>query len=370
MSDPPTTLPGDRPRARGLGIDFEGRPGANNAITDVPGVEVGACTVIHDDGPARTGVRTAVFPRGKAGALDSVWAGLSAFNGNGELTGSHWIAEAGHFLGPVCLTNTHGIGMTHHAVTRWLTRRPSYDRLADPWVLPVVAETCDEVLNDMNGFHVTEAHVVEALEQASGGPVAEGNVGGGTGMICYEFKGGNGTASRLVDIGGRTYHLGVLVQANFGRRPQFTVRGVPIGRHLTEHRVFGDEHGSIIILVASDAPLLPIQLQRVARRAGLGMGRTGTFGGNGSGDIFLAFSTGDPVAEHEATPPPSLRYLPDDALDPIFAATVDAVEEAILNALVAAQTMSGRDGVTIQAIDHDRLRALLRAHGRLSEGQD
>ncbi|MEM7222078.1 MAG: P1 family peptidase [Pseudomonadota bacterium] len=358
MSDPTTTLPDGRPRARGLGIAFEGEPGAFNAITDVPGVEVGAATVIHDKGPARTGV-TAVFPHGKAGALDSVWAGLSSFNGNGEMTGSHWIAEAGHFLGPVCITNTHGVGMTHHAVTRWLTRHPAYDGVADPWLLPVVAETCDAFLNDMNGFHVTEAVVFEALEQAAGGPLAEGNVGGGTGMICYEFKGGTGTASRQVAIGAERYHLGALVQANFGRRSQLTVRGVPVGRQITEHSVFSGEQGSIIILVATDAPLLPIQLQRVARRAGLGMGRTGTSGGNGSGDIFLAFSTGMPVTEGAASPPPRLSYLPNDALDPIFAATVEAVEEAILNALVAAETMTGLKGAKVHALDHGRLRQLL-----------
>ncbi len=362
MIDVTTHLSDGRPRARGLGLPFEGQCGAGNAITDVPGVEVGASTIIEDGGrgAVRTGV-TAILPRGKASPLVPVWAGVSAFNGNGEMTGAHWIREAGYFVGPVCLTNTHSVGMAHHAVTRWLTRHRTYDGAADPWLLPVVAETCDSHLNDMNGLHVREDHVQAALESAAAGPVAEGNVGGGTGMICYEFKGGTGTASRR----GANYHVGALVQANFGVRPWLSVLGVPVGKLLTEDRLWPREQGSIIVVVATDAPLLPIQLQRVARRAGLGIGRTGTAGGNGSGDIFLAFSTANAVEGTALDPLPSLRYIPNGELDPLFEATVQAVEEAVLNALVAAETMTGYDGNRVVAIDHGRLRDVMRAHGRL-----
>ena len=372
----PTTHSTDgRPRARGLGVPFDGDCGALNSITDVPGVEVGTRTLIEGEGtaesvvgegPVRTGV-TAIFPRGLAAPLGRVWAGVSAFNGDGEMTGAHWIREGGNFAGPVLLTNTHGVGMTHHATVKWLTRQPGYEAEDDLWLLPVVAETCDATLNDMNGFHVGETDVVAALEAARGGPVAEGNVGGGTGMVCYEFKGGTGTASRRFEQGGKAYHLGALVQANFGRRPWLTVRGVPVGRLMPEDSLWSREQGSIIIVVATDAPLLPVQLQRVARRAGLGMARTGTVGGTGSGDIFLAFSTARPVEETVLEPLPSLAYIPNDRIDPVFAATVEAVEEAILNALIAAETMTGWNGQKVMALDHARLQEILRAHGRLNE---
>jgi D-aminopeptidase len=334
-----------RPRARGLGVPFDGDCGALNAITDVPGVEVGTRTLIEGEGsagsvvgegPVRTGV-TAIFPRGRGAPLRGVWAGVSAFNGDGEMTGAHWIREGGYFVGPVLITNTHSVGMTHHAAVKWLTRHPDYHAETDLWLLPVVAETCDATLNDMNGLHVGEADVAAALEAAEGGQIAEGNVGGGTGMICYEFKGGTGTASRRFDLGGEAYHVGALVQANFGRRPWLTVRGVPVGRLMPEDSLWSREQGSIIIVVATDAPLLPVQLQRVARRAGLGMARTGTVGGTGSGDI------------------------------PVFEATVEAVEEAILNALIAAETMTGWNGQQVVALDHARLQETLRAHGRLDE---
>ena len=363
------------PRARGLGVPFDGACGSLNAVTDVPGLEVGTRTLIDGEGsagsvvgegPVRTGV-TAIFPRGRAAALERVWAGVSAFNGNGEMTGAHWIRESGTFAGPVLLTNTHGIGMTHHAAVKWLTRHPSYASGADPWLLPVVAETCDAVLNDMNGLHVGEADVFAALEAADGGPLAEGNVGGGTGMICYEFKGGTGTASRRFGFGGKAYHLGALVQANFGRRPWLSVRGVPVGRLMPEASLWSREQGSIIVVVATDAPLLPVQLQRVARRATLGMARTGTVGGTGSGDIFLAFSTARPREGAASGDLPSLAYIPNDWIDPVFAATVEAVEEAILNALVAAETMTGWNGQRVEALDHARLQEILRAHGRLNE---
>ncbi len=375
-SHSPTTQGTDgRPRARGLGVPFDGDCGALNSITDVPGVEVGTRTLIDGEGtagsvvgegPVRTGV-TAIFPRGRGTPLGRVWAGVSAFNGDGEMTGAHWIREGGNFAGPVLLTNTHGVGMTHHAAVKWLTRQPDYHAEADLWLLPVVAETCDATLNDMNGLHVGEADVIAALEAAEGGPVAEGNVGGGTGMVCYEFKGGTGTGSRRFDLGGKAYHLGALVQANFGRRPWLTVRGIPVGQLMPDDSLWSREQGSIIIVVATDAPLLPVQLQRVARRAGLGMARTGTTGGTGSGDIFLAFSTAGRVEETTLDPLPSLAYIPNDRIDPVFEATVQAVEEAILNALIAAETMTGWNGRRVVALDHARLQEILRAHGRLNE---
>ena len=364
-----------RPRARGLGVPFDGDCGALNGITDVPGVEVGYRTLVDGEGsagsvvgegPVRTGV-TAIFPRGRGTPLGRVWAGVSAFNGDGEMTGAHWIREGGNFAGSVLLTNTHGVGMTHHATVKWLTRQSDYESGSDLWLLPVVAETCDATLNDMNGLHVGEADVVAALEAAQGGPVAEGNVGGGTGMVCYEFKGGTGTASRRFDVGGKAYHLGALVQANFGRRPWLTVRGVPVGRLMPEDSLWSREQGSIIIVVATDAPLLPVQLQRVARRATLGMARTGTTGGTGSGDIFLAFSTARRVEGSTLEPLPSLAYIPNDWIDPVFEATVQAVEEAILNALIAAETMTGWNGQRVVALDHARLQEIARAHGRLNE---
>jgi D-aminopeptidase len=372
-SSPSSHQAGGRPRARGLGVPFDGDCGALNSITDVPGVEVGYRTMIDGEGtagsvvgegPVRTGV-TAVFPRGRKTPLGRVWAGLSSFNGDGEMTGAHWIREGGCFVGPVLLTNTHGVGMTHHAAVKWLTRLPDYDAEGSFWLLPVVAETSDAKLNDMNGLHVGEADVVAALEAACGGPLAEGNVGGGTGMTCYEFKGGTGTASRRFDLGGRAYHVGVLVQANFGRRPSLLVRGVPVGQLIPVDSDESREQGSIIVVVATDAPLLPVQLQRVARRAGLGMARTGTFGGTGSGDIFLAFSTAGEVGVATLDPLPSLAYIPVDRIDPVFEATVEAVEEAILNALIAAETMTGWQGRRFVALDHARLKEILRAHGRL-----
>ena len=372
---PTTHGPDGRPRARGLGVPFDDDCGALNAITDVPGVEVGYRTLIAGkgnagsvagEGPVRTGV-TAIFPRGLGDPLGRVFAGVSAFNGNGEMTGAHWIREGGTFAGPVMITNTHSVGMAHHATVKWMVRHPAYSAVDGPWLLPIVAETCDALLNDINGLHVGEADVVAALEAAEGGALAEGNVGGGTGMVCYEFKGGTGTASRRLELGGRSYHVGALVQANFGRRPWLSVRGVPVGQLMPGDGVRGKEQGSIIVVVATDTPLLPVQLQRVARRAGLGMARTGTVGGNGSGDIFLAFSTAGRVEETALDPLPSVAYVPNDRIDPVFQATVEAVEEAILNALVAAETMIGWNGRRVAALDHARLRETLRAHARLTE---
>lgn len=355
-----------KPRARDLGLPFPGRCGSWNAITDVPGVEVGYATLV--DGEAvRTGV-TMVLPRGLAGrATSPVWAGFHALNGNGEMTGTHWIREAGYFLGPIAITNTHGVGMVHHALTRWMVERSQREPGPYAWFMPVIAETCDAYLNDMNGFHVQEDHVREAIHEARSGAVAEGNVGGGTGMICYEFKGGTGTASRVLSVGGGSYTVGALVQANFGLRPWLRVLGVPVGEHLTENRIWSAEQGSVIALVATDAPLLPNQLERLARRAALGLGRTGTPGGDGSGDLCLAFSTANATpGEAGGSSVEAMRFIPHHLLDGMFEATAQAVEEAVINALVAADTMQGRDGRQVDAIDHGALCEVMQAHARLA----
>lgn len=354
------------PRAREAGLPFGGRTGAHNAITDVAGVEVGHVTLVHGDGPlvtgsgpVRTGV-TVVLPRGRSQALAPLRAGVHALNGNGEMTGTHWIEEAGIFRGPIALTNTHAVGIAHHALVRWMVRNGG-DRGAYPWLLPVVAETCDQWLNDMDGLHVQEQHVLDALDAAGSGPVAEGNVGGGTGMICYGFKGGIGTSSRIASVGGRDYCVGALVQANMGVRPALNVLGVPVGRHMPVVTPRPPrEQGSIIAIVATDAPLLPGQAKRLARRAGLGVGRTGTASGDGSGDIFLAFSTA-PETGPDAQGLCHASYLPHHHLDPLFEAVVDSVEESIVNALVAARTMVGRDGHRVEAIETAQLLSLVGA---------
>ena len=364
-----------KPRARELGLPFDGQPGPFNAITDVPGVEVGFTTLVSGDGPlvpgrgpVRTGV-TAILPRGRDASLEPVWAGHHRFNGNGELTGTHWIEDAGYFRGPVCLTNTHAVGITHHAVTRWMIRqhaRAFHERHL--WMMPVVGETYDGVLNDINGQHVTEEHVLRALDSARGGEVAEGNVGGGTGMIAYGFKGGTGTASRTVRIGERTGHVGVLVQANFGIRPWLTVLGVPVGRHLTADSTFTRERGSIIVVIATDLPMLPHQLRRVAKRATLGIGRTGTVGGNRSGDLFLAFSVaGRRDHTRESLPTDTAEFVNDDHFDPLYEATCQAVEESVLNAMLAAESMTAvrPAGQVIHALDAAQLLEVMRLYGRV-----
>lgn len=333
-----------KPRAREAGLRFPGRPGPLNAITDVLGVEVGVTTLIEGDGPlvqgrgpVRTGV-TAILPRGRDPQPLPVWAGLHALNGNGEMTGSHWIADAGHFYGPVILTNTHSVGIAHHAAVRWMVE--SYAAAwgdGHVWALPVVAETYDGVLNDINGQHVTEAHVRAAIKGARGGPVPEGNVGGGTGMICYEFKGGTGTSSRIVG----DWTVGALVQANHGRRDWLTVLGVPVGAALDGDRISERETGSIIVVLATDAPMMPHQLNRLARRATIGIGRHGTPGGNSSGDIFLAFSTANPIPRARlARGAHDYRFLADEEFDPFYMAAVEATEEAVLNAMAAAEDMT------------------------------
>ena len=369
------TAPTGRPRARDLGVPFEGTPGPLNAITDVAGVEVGMTTLISGEGPlkvgagpVRTGV-TAILPRGKT-SNDPVFAGWFALNGNGEMTGTTWIEEAGFLEGPVFITNTHSVGTVRDAAIRWAADR---HRLFQPWALPVVAETYDGFLNDIDGFHVKPEHVFAALDGARSGPVAEGNVGGGTGMICYGFKCGTGTASRTLDARFGGYTVGVLVQANHGSRSQLRVAGAPVGAELPEtpsaraaleaHDATGDV-GSIIIVVATDAPLLPHQLKRIARRAALGLARTGSTSGNGSGDIFIAFSTANPNAA-SARETAQVTMVSNARISALFEATAEATEEAIVNALVAGETMTGVDGHRVEAISHARLQDVLRKYNRL-----
>jgi L-aminopeptidase/D-esterase-like protein len=360
-----------KPRARDLGIPFDGRPGSYNAITDVAGVEVGLTTLISGkgplvvgQGPVRTGV-TAVFPRGKE-ALNQVFAAWFTLNGNGEMTGTTWLDESGFLEGPVLITNTHSVGVVHDAVIAWQLKRMG-DRFPS-WSLPVVAETWDGDLNDINGFHVRPEHVFQALDNARSGPVAEGNVGGGTGMIVHGFKGGTGTSSRQVEIRQASYTVGVLVQANYGSRDQLTIAGVPVGKELRDlmPQVDDKDAGSIIVVIATDAPLLPHQLKRIAERASLGIARTGGIGSNGSGDIFIAFSTANPGAPGSSDLA-KLDMLPNDWINPLFAATVQATEEAIINAMIAAETMEGVNGHTVHAIPHDRLRSILKRYNRLKE---
>ena len=368
------------PRARDLGIPFAGTPGPLNAITDVAGVTVGHTTLIAGDGelivgsgPVRTGV-TAIHPRGKT--YDPVFSGWYALNGNGEMTGTTWVEESGFLEGPVVITNTHSVGVARDATIEWQYANNLFDPLPDDpdvfWSLPVVAETYDGGLNDINGFHVTKEHVISALDSAQSGPVAEGNVGGGTGMVTHQFKGGIGTASRQVQIAGREYTVGILVQANYGVRATFTIAGVPLGDELSdlmpEFRPTDRETGSIIVVVATDAPLLPHQLKRIARRVPLGISKVGGYPSNGSGDIFIAFSTANAgAADREGLQ--DVEMLPNDAISPLFLATAQATEEAIVNAMVAAETMTGINGNTVHALPHDRLIDVLKKYGRISSGE-
>ena len=368
----PIPAPPKIERARDLGIPFDGTPGKFNAITDVPGVEVGYTTLISGEGklergkgPVRTGV-TAILPRGLSEMNDSVFAGYFSLNGNGEMTGTTWVEESGFLEGPIVLTNTHSVGVARDAVIAWRLAHGGPDAEGFAWSLPVVAETWDGWLNDVDGFHVKPEHVARAIETAHGGAIEEGSVGGGTGMICYEFKGGTGTASRIVaavaDRGPsetKQYTIGVLVQANCGRRPQLTIRGIEIGKKIPG-AVYQKETGSIIIVIATDAPLLPHQLKRLARRASLGLARTGSVSGNGSGDLFIAFSTANPHAADSSPPTRTIETMPNDLMDPLFTATVEATEEAIINALVDNHDMTGRDGHKVPALPHDRLREIFK----------
>ncbi len=359
-----------KPRARDLGIPFDGTPGPLNAITDVQGVEVGYTTLISGsgklkvgEGPVRTGV-TAVSPRGKNLFGDPVFAGWYSLNGNGEMTGTTWVEESGFLEGPVMITNTHSVGIVRDAVIQWRVRHSAEPAKEAWWALPVVAETYDGYLNDINGFHVRPEHAFHALDSLAGGPVQEGNVGGGTGMICNGFKGGTGTASRKLDEKDGGYTVGVLLQCNYGKQEQLRIAGIPVGRELPPGIVREKDQGSIIVVVATDAPLLPNQLKRLARRVPLGLGRDGSYSGNGSGDIFIAFST----ANSGAWDPKGLKQvamLPNDEMDPLFLATVQCVEEAVINAMVAAETMTGIDDHTVNAIPHKELQDVLRKYNRL-----
>ncbi len=360
-----------RPRARDLGVPFDGTPGRYNAITDVKGVEVGSTTLISGSGtlvvgtgPVRTGV-TAILPRGKE-SRDAVFAGWFTLNGNGEMTGTTWVDDSGFLDGPVMITNTHSVGVVRDSVIAWKVKRGDPDMEGYWWSLPVVAETWDGWLNDINGFHVKREDVFHALDSAHGGAVEEGSVGGGTGMVCNEFKGGIGTASRLLSAKDGGYTVGVLVQCNYGERSQLRIAGVPVGKEITDHLVYDSDTGSIIVVVATDAPLIPTQLKRVARRVSLGLGRLGSYSGDGSGDIFIAFSTGNSGAASPKGLRP-LTMLPNDSIDPIFQATVEATEEAVVNAMVAADTMTGIDNHTAIGLPHDRLREVLKKYNRLAQ---
>ena len=388
----------ERARARDLGIRLPGTPGPLNAITDVAGVEVGHATIIRGEGrlvrgegPVRTGV-TAILPRGRTGP-DSVFAAWATLNGKGEMTGTTWIEASGILEGPVLITNTHSVGVVRDATIDWMSRNGR----APIFALPVVAETFDGALNDDMGFHVRPEHVFAALDGARGGPVPEGNVGGGTGMICNFFKGGIGTASRRVTVGDSVYTVGVLVQCNYGSRRSLRVDGVPVGEAIPDLRacIAGTQPasrpwlarvplcagqasaddagpsriegiGSIIVVVATDAPLLPHQLKRMATRVSLGVGRMGGFGENSSGDIFLAFSTGNRGGATVTEGIGTLRMLSNEEIDPFFSATVYATEEAILNAMLAAGTMTGADGFRVHALPHDRLVEVMRRHHRIA----
>jgi len=365
----------DRPRARDLGIPFDGTPGKLNAITDVAGVEVGHATIIRGEGalqvgvgPVRTGV-TAVFPLGKA-SMSGVAAGIAVFNGDGEMTGSHFVEEFGELHGPISITNTLSVGAVHSAVIEWNRQNVTLEDELYARGLPMVAETWDGFLNDIYGQHVRQADVFRALEAASGGPVAEGNVGGGTGMRAFHFAGGIGSASRVLETEFGNFKLGVLVQANFGVRSELLIAGAPVGREITnllpeDKTPIRPEGNSIVVVIATDAPLIPTQLRRLARRATLGLGRVGSNGHSGSGDVFVAFSTGNPMTAYLGLEVNQLSMLPD--MNPMFEAAVQATEEAIINAMVAATTLSGINGNTLYALPHERVREILRKYNRLQE---
>lgn len=379
-------------RARDLGLNFDGDPGAFNAITDVPGVEVGYHTIVSDEetsvsgaGTSRTGV-TAILPRGRSGVGSSCSAATFSFNGNGELTGRSWIDESGSLSMPIALTNSHAVGACHQGVDQWIHRhRPD---LSSRWLLPVVGETWDGYLNDINGGHVTADHAGQAIDAAHSGPIDEGSVGGGTGMNCYGFKGGSGTASRRIEFAGQSYHLGVFIQANFGSRAELRLDGIPLGKMSAASNPLEDDKwlqiddqrsrvpagsGSAIIVIATDAPLLPGQCAALARRAPLGMARTGTTGGHFSGDIILAFSTANPDQLNSAIPTgepqrfSQLDFLPWGQIDPLYKACVEAVEESIANALIAAEDMIGRDRHFSPALPHQEVLEAVRARNLLSQ---
>ena len=356
-----------KPRARDLGIPLEGTPGKHNAITDVEGLTVGYSTIIAGES-ARTGV-TIIHPRGRDNHAP-VFAAWFPFNGNGEMTGSAWVEEGGFLEGPIGITNTHSVGVVRDTIIQW---QAEHDKIFQGWSCPLVTETADGWLNDMNAFFVKPEHVREALENAESGPIKEGNVGGGTGMLCYEFKGGSGTSSRKLPEKFGSWTVGAFAQTNFGLRFQLTIAGVPVGQQLKEHPVWSDgenpyqqENGSLIIVLATDAPLLPHQLKRIAKRASLGMARTGSLGGNGSGDIFIAFSTANPGAAVGGEKGiATLEALDNEHLNPLFSNSVFATEEAIINSMVAAEDMTGHKGFSVKALPHEELREVMRKYGRL-----
>mgnify|MGYP005834207411 CR=1 FL=1 len=370
----------NKPRARDLGVPFDGTPGPFNAVTDVSGVLVGHVTLISGEGELRVGhgsVRTGVtgiLTRGRQ--YDPVFAATYSLNGVGEMTGVIYIEESGWLEGPILFTNTHSVGAVHQAAIEWMAQHRFYrPGPKGVWgALPVVGETMDAALNDLNGFHVHREHVFEALDVASSGSVAEGNVGGGTGMKCYDFKGGVGTASRRLAAEDGRYTVGVLVQANHGRRPNLTIAGVPVGQEIPDlmpeiaHAGLPTDGSSILVAVATDAPLLPHQLKRLARRVPLSIARTGGLGEHPSGDIFLVFSTANPGAAGQDGPV-RLEMLPNERMDALFLATVQATEEAIVNALVAAEAMSGVNGNVVHALPHDRLQHVLRKYNRLIDDE-
>ena len=367
-------------RGRELGLPFEGKVGEFNAMTDIPGVLVGSKTllegslpILQGKGPIRTGVTT-ILPRGFQKEPQPIWAGQYSLNGNGEMTGSHWIKDGGYFLGPICITNTHSVGIAHHATCKWIIKHHqehwSKNHL---WAMPVIAETYDGVLNDINGQHVKETDVIEAINAAKSGFIKEGNSGGGTGMISYEFKGGTGTSSRIINLEGQDFTIGTLVQANHGIRPWLNILGVPVGKHLTKDRldkVFEtSELGSIIVIIGTDAPVMPHQLNRMAKRAALGIARGGSPGGSNSGDIFLAFSNANPK------PIPMLsksklqfEYINDEVFDDIYLAIVQSVEESVINAMLAAEDMETvrPAGHICKAIDYDELIEIMKKYGRFN----
>jgi D-aminopeptidase len=367
-------------RARDLGIPLDGTPGKLNAITDVEGIEVGHTTLITGqgklivgEGPVRTGV-TAILPRGKK--YDPVFAGWYSLNGNGEMTGTTWVEESGFLEGPIMITNTHSVGVVRDAVVEWQYKNRFFAALPNEpdifWALPVVAETYDGDLNDINGFHVKKEDAFSALDSAKAGPVQEGNVGGGTGMICHLFKGGIGTSSRQIQIDSMTYTIGVLVQANYGGREPLTITGVPVGKEISDLMPLWDpirseeDRGSIIVIVATDAPLLPHQLKRLARRVPIGISRLGGYASNGSGDIFMAFSTANSGAASREIDQ-MIKMIPNDKMSKLFEATVQATEESILNALVAAETMVGKNNTTVYELPEDRLIEILKKYNRIKK---
>src|ERR1700675_3502435 len=369
--------PGTKPRARDLGVPFDGTPGPRNAITDISGLTVGHATLMSGEGklqigkgPVRTGV-TAVLPRGKDSMNDPVFAGWWSLNGNGEMTGTTWVEESGFLEGPVMITNTHSVGVVRDAVIQWRVAHGQPDASGYWGPLPVVAETWDGWLNDVNGFHVKPEHAFHAIESAQSGHVDEGNVGGGTGMICSGYKGGIGTSSRKLSEKDGGYTVGVLVQCNFGSRQNLRIAGIPVGREISSEDPYAyqpseiSERGSIIIVVATDPPLISTQLKRLAHRATLGLGRLGSISGDGSGDIFIAFSTANSGAASSKNVA-DVKMLPNGSLDPVFAAVVQATEEAIVNAMIAADSMTGIDGHHVTALDHEKLRAVLKKYNRLN----